>query len=369
MDFDFSEAQNIMLNSAKNFLEKEAWGVARDAEKTDKGYSEELWKKMAELGWFGVVLPEEYGGISGTFVDLVLLLEEIGKAIAPGPVIAAILCGLSILEFGSESQKEEFLPKIIDGSLILSHALIEPDTKLGENKIDEQVIRNNGDFKISGTRLLVPFSHIADWILYYTVTDKGNIMFMIDASTPGIRSIPLNSIGGDKPCELILKDVITPASNILGHEGNAEEILKKINLWGALTYSAYILGMLEQSLTMTVAHAKEREQFEKKIGSFQAIQHQCANMATDIDQIKFLTYQAAWRLSQGLSAEKEISMAKAWASDASRRVCLLGIKIHGGIGVSEEYDMQLYFRRAKAFELTFGDGDYHREIVAQKCGL
>jgi len=115
MDFDFSESQNIMLNSAKNFSEKEAWGAAREAEKTYKGYSEELWKKMAELGWLGVALPEEFGGISGTFVDLVLLLEEMGKAITPGPVIASIICGLSILEFGSESQKEEFLPKIIEG--------------------------------------------------------------------------------------------------------------------------------------------------------------------------------------------------------------------------------------------------------------
>jgi alkylation response protein AidB-like acyl-CoA dehydrogenase len=120
---------------------------------------------------------------------------------------------------------------------------------------------------------------------------------------------------------------------------------------------------------MSVAYAKEREQFGRQIGSFQAIQHQCADMATDLNQVKFLTYESAWKLSSNLSSDKEISMAKACASDASRRVCLLGVKIHGGTGVSEEHDMQLYFRRAKAAELAFGDGDFHREVVAQELGL
>jgi alkylation response protein AidB-like acyl-CoA dehydrogenase len=139
--------------------------------------------------------------------------------------------------------------------------------------------------------------------------------------------------------------------------------------WGALFQSAFILGLLEKVLEMTVAYAKQREQFGSLIGSFQAIQHQCADMATEIDKVKYLTYHAAWKLSNQLPAKSEISMAKARASDASRTVCLQGIKVHGGIGITEEHDMQLYFRRAKVAEVAFGDGDFHREIVAQQMGL
>jgi alkylation response protein AidB-like acyl-CoA dehydrogenase len=157
--------------------------------------------------------------------------------------------------------------------------------------------------------------------------------------------------------------------NVLGGVGRGEEIMRKINEYGALAQSGFILGLLEQVLKMTVEYAKKREQFGRLIGSFQAIQHQCADMATDIDQVKFLTYQAAWKLSQGYQTRKEISMAKARASDASRRVCLLGTKIHGGIGIIADHDMQLYFKKAKSAELAFGDGDFHREVVAQQIGL
>lgn len=369
MDFGFSESQKILLNSAKSFLEKEAKDLARRTEKTALGYSPELWKKMAELGWMGVVFPGKYGGIDGNFLDLVLLLEEMGKALVPGPFIASIISGLSILRYGDESQKDGFLPKLIEGQLILSPALIEPHPAIGERKMEETVRLEKKNYGVSGTRIFVPFAHVADWFIYGSDTDKGKTLFLIDAKSSGVGCIPLESIAGDKLGEVNLEGVEVSEANILGEIGKGEEIIKNIEEWGALAQSSFIMGMLEQVLKMTVNHAKEREQFEKKIGSFQAIQHQCADMATDIDQVKFLTYAAAWKLGENLAAEKEISMAKAWASDASRRVCLLGIKIHGGTGVSEEHDMQLYFRRAKACELAFGDGDFHREIVAQNLGL
>jgi len=369
MDFGFSESQNILLNSAKRFLEKEAKGLVREVEKMDEGYSVELWQKMAELGWIGVVFPEEYGGIEGTFLDLVLLLEEMGKALVPGPFIPSVISGLSILQYGNELQKNELLPEVIEGKRILSHALIEPDPAIGERKIEEQVSVKNGNYVLSGTRLFVTLAHVADLFIYGADTDKGKTIFLIDARSSGITCTPLDSIAGDKPCEVSLEAVEVPENNILGEIGKGEGIIEKINEWGALAESAFITGMLEQVLKMTVQYAKEREQFERKIGSFQAIQHQCADMATEIDQVKFLTDEAAWKLSENLPSGKEISMAKAWASDASRRVCLLGVKIHGGTGVSEEHDMQLYFRWAKVCEVAFGDGNFHREIVAQELGL
>jgi len=369
MDFSFSETQNMLLNSARSFLENEAKDLAREMEKTDEGYSRELWRKMAELGWIGVVFPEEVGGIDGSFLDLTLLIGEMGKALFPGPFIPTIISGLSILQYGNESQKNEILPKVVEGKFILSPALAEPDPAIPGDRIEDKVSMRNGNYILSGTRLFVPFGHVADLLLYEADTDKGKTLFLIDAKSSGITCTPLDSIAADKPCEVNLEEVEVSRSNILGETGKGQEIIDKMEKWGALAESAFIAGMLEQVLKMTVGYAKEREQFGSPIGSFQAIQHQVADMATDVDRTKFLTYQAAWKLSKGLPAEKDISMAKAWASDASRRVCLLGVKIHGGNGISEEYDMQLYFRKAKACEVAFGDGDFHREIVAQELGL
>lgn len=369
MNFGFSEMQNMLLDSARSFLENETKNLAREMEKTDEGYSRELWRKMAELGWIGVVFPEEVGGIGGSFLDLALLVEEIGKALFPGPLIPTIISGLSILQYGNESQKSEILPKLVEGKFILSSALAEPDPAVAGDRLEEKASMRNGNYILSGTRLFVPFGHVADLLLCEAETDKGKTLFLIDTKSSGITCTLLDTIAGDKLCEVKLEEVEVPRSNILGEKGKGQEIIDKLKKWGALAESAFIVGMLEQVLKMTVGYAKEREQFGRPIGSFQAIQHQCADIATDVDRAKFLTYQAAWKLSEVLPAQKDISMAKAWASDASRRVCLLGVKIQGGTGISEEYDMQLYFRKAKACEMAFGDGDFHREIIAQELGL
>lgn len=227
------------------------------------------------------------------------------------------------------------------------------------------------DYVLSGTRLFVPYAHLANWFIYkiQTNNDNGKALFLVNAKSPGVNLDLLKTIASDKQFEVILDKVKVPERDILGGIGKGEELVSKINEWGALFQCGFIVGLLEQVLKISVEYAKKREQFGRLIGSFQAIQHQFADMATDIDQVKFLTYQAAWKLSEQLPATKEISMAKARASDASRRVCLLGIKIHGGIGIINDYDMQLYFRRAKAAEIAFGDGDFHREIVAQELGL
>lgn len=370
MDFSFSEEQSILLNSAKSFLEKEAKNIILDVEKTDEGYSLDLWQKMAGLGWMGVNFPEEYGGNGGDFFDLILLLEEMGKTLVLGPFIPTVICsGLAILHHGSELQKKEFLPKLTSGKLLMIPALVSPNSTRGELEIKEQVDIRDGNYLLSGTRLFVSYGHLADWFIYGNETNEGKTLFLIDAKSPGVNIALLRTIAPDRKCKVILDKVRVPKANILGKAGEGEEIMKKINEWGSISQCGYILGLLEQVLRMSVDYAKKRVQFEKPIGSFQAIQHQCADMATEIDKVKFLTYQAAWKLAENLSATREISMAKARASDISRNICLLGIKIHGGIGLSEEYVLQLYFRMAKAAELSFGDADFHREILAQQLGL
>jgi alkylation response protein AidB-like acyl-CoA dehydrogenase len=368
MDFDFSESQQILKNTARSFLEKEAKDLAREMEKTEKGYSVEMWQKMANLGWMGVIHPEQYGGIEGNYIDLIAIIEEMGRALFPGPFMPSQVAGLSILQYGTDAQKSKLLSPLITGEIIVTTALHKPDADLSETRVKDRVEIEDDVYVISGTRLFVPYGNSADWFIYHADTSEGPAQFLVDAKSAGIEVRPLPTIA-DMQTEIVLEGVKVSKENVVATGDRAQTLAKDIEQWGSLFYCAFISGLLEKVLEMTVQHAKEREQFDRPIGSFQAIQHQCADMATEIDKVKFLTYQAAWKLSEQIPAAKDISMAKARASDASRNVSLLGVKIHGGVGISEEHDMQLYFRRAKASEVTFGDGDFHREIVARHLGL
>jgi alkylation response protein AidB-like acyl-CoA dehydrogenase len=370
MNFSLDKEQAAVQNAVREFLAKEAKNVAREAEETEVGYSRELWQKMADLGWMGVSFAEEYGGSGGDFLDLILILEEMGKVLVPGPFIPAVICsGHAILKYGSEAQRKEFLPKITNGNLMVIPALTKPVSDTIQGSIKEQVEVKGGDYILSGVRLFVPYANLAEWFIYQAMSDQGGTLFLVNAKSPGVSYSVFDTIASDRQCEVVLDKVKVPKTNVLGKEGNGEKILMEINDWGSVSHCGFILGLLEQVLKMAVEYAKQRVQFGKPIGSFQVIQHQCADMATDIDEVKFLTYQAAWVLSKGVAAAKKISMAKARASDACRRVSLLGVKIHGGLGIIIDQDMQLYFRRAKAAELAFGDADFHREIVAQQLGL
>jgi alkylation response protein AidB-like acyl-CoA dehydrogenase len=358
-----------LQQAVREVLEKEAENLARESEETEKGYSVALWRKMADLGWMGVGFPEEYGGTGGDFLDLVLLVQELGRKLVPGPFIPSVACsGHAILMYGSEPQKRAFLPGITAGNLLFSPAFARPAGMNG-NDGKEQVREIGDGHVVSGTRLFVPYAHVADWFIYGAQVDKAPTLFLVNAGAPGVNCSILPTIACDKQGEVVMENVSVRQTDVLGGVGNGKEIIDKIEEWGALLESAYILGLIQQVLKMSVAYAKQRVQFDKPIGSFQAIQHQCADMATDVDEVNFLTYHAAWELSRGMPAAKEISMAKARASDAARRISLLGTKIHGGIGITVEHDMQLYFRRAKAAEVAFGDGDFHREVVARQMGL
>ncbi|MDY7018682.1 MAG: acyl-CoA dehydrogenase family protein [Chloroflexota bacterium] len=371
MDLGYSESEQMIKTTAREFLERECpKSLVRAMEEDDTGYPRELWQRMAGLGWMGLIFPEEYGGSNDTFLALVLLIEEMGRALLPGPFIATVVCGgLPILYYGSEAQKEEYLPKIAAGDIVLTQAFIAPDLPTTRPEVEEMVVVKDGSYILSGVKLFAPYAHIADCLVYSSRVTEEDTLFLVDAKQSEVKSSVLPSIGSDKQCEVVLNNMPVSETNVLGKKGQGQEIIGKIGEWGSLAQCGFILGELERVLEMTVEYAKQRVQFNKPIGSFQSIQHQCADMVMDIDTTKFLTYQAAWKLSQQVPATKEISLAKARASDASKRVCLLGVKVHGGIGIMEDHDMSLYYRKAKAGEIAFGDGDFHREIVAQQLDL
>ena len=378
MDFNFTQEQQILRKTARDFLESKCpSSFVLEMEEDEKGYTEALWRGMAELGWMALIIPEEYEGVGGDFMDLVVMLEEMGRACLPGPFFSTVVLGChSIMEAGNESQLKELLPKIATGDMILTLAHTEPDA----TKYDPYLLRTNGtlhqsEWILEGTKLFVPDAHVADHIICAARTSgepkskEGITLFVLDRKSSGIDSTPLKTIAGDKQFEVFLEKVHVPEKDMLGELDNGGRHLESILQKAAIGKCAEMLGGAQKVLEMASNYAKEREQFGKPIGSFQAVQHHCANMLMDVEGSRFITYKAAWMLSKGIPCTKEVAAAKAWVGEASRRVSALGHQVQGGTAYIIEHDMPLYSRRAKAAEVSFGDAAFYRNIMAQEIGL
>jgi alkylation response protein AidB-like acyl-CoA dehydrogenase len=374
MKLTLTEEQEMLKKTARDFLtDKCPKKFIKQLEESETGYSRELWQEIAELGWMGLAFPEKYGGGSMNFLDLAVLLEEIGRACLPGPFFSTvILGGLPILDLGSEEQKQEYLPKLIRGEKIFTLALTEPGyPHYDASSVKVTATPDGGNYIINGSKLFVPDAHIADYLLCVARTKPkdGITILLADAKSPRINYTVLKTIAGDKLCEVVFDQMPVPKANILGWLNQGWDAVQKIIERAAVGKCCEMVGNLQRVLEMTVDYAKERKQFDRPIGSFQIIQHYCADMATDIDGARFSTYQAAWMLSEGLLCTKEVAIAKAWTSQASQRVVALAHQIHGAIGATTEHDLHYYTRRAKAAELAFGDANFYREIVATEMGL
>jgi alkylation response protein AidB-like acyl-CoA dehydrogenase len=378
MDFDFNKEQVILKESARRFLEKECpKQLVRALTDDENGYSPDLWEKIAELGWLGVTYPNAYGGTDGNFIDLVLLQEEMGRALMASPFVSTVVVGGgTILDAGSEELKQYFLPRIATGEIIVSLALLEPGASLNPSGINVRATQAGDDFIIEGTKLFVPYAHVADYILCVTRTgghedqEGGITLFLVDAGADGIHTKVLKTITGEKLCEVTFQSVTVHKSSIVGELNRGWSIMEKVLTEAALAECGWMVGGARWILETAVAYAKERIQFGVPIGSFQAIQHKCSNILVDVDGATFITYYAAWMVSED-DPHKTIaaSEAKCWCSDMYSRTTSEGIQILGGIGFTLEHDMQLYFRRAKASEIAFGDSHYHREKLAQLFGF
>ena len=374
MDLGLNEAQQMLKNSAQEFLEAECPDTyVREMEEDENGYTTEMWQKLAEQGWLGLIIPEKYGGVELEFQDLTILLEEMGRFMLPGPYFSnVVLGGMSIMDSGTEEQKQEYLPRIAEGQIIVTLALNEPSGRWDPEGIELTATEAGGKYALNGTKLFVPNAHISDYIVVVARTGDGEddiSLFILPSQSNGVNQTLLKTIASDRQSEVTFDNVELPASSLLGEKNRGWQTIEKVLKWGAIGKCAEMSGGGQSVLDMTVEYAKQRTQFGRPIGTFQAIQHHCANMATDVEGAKFITYQAAWMLSEGLPADREVAMAKAWVSDAYKRVCALGHQSHGAIGFTKEHNMQLYSRRAKAAELAFGDSDLHLNKVAEIIGL
>lgn len=373
MDLGLDEQQEMLKNFARDFLEKECpESLVREMEEDEKGYSPNLWQKMAQQGWMGLIIPEKYSGTGMNLCELVVLLEEFGRALVPGPFISTVVLGaVPVMEAGTDAQKDDLLPKIAAGQLVMTMALTEPSAKWTADGVTLEAKRDGGDYVLNGVKLFVPDAHVTDKMIVVARTGKGAkpedgiTLLIVDSKSPGIKYELLKTIAADKQCEVTFENVRVPAANVLGMEGKGWSIVERTSKVATIAASAYLVGLSQMDFDVTLNYAKERVQFGRPIGSFQAIQHKLADAVIDVDGSRFITYKAAWSLQEGEpDADLTIAMAKAWCSDASRRVVAHGQQIHGGIGFTKEYKIQLYFRRQKWMELMWGDADYHRERVA-----
>jgi len=377
VNFSLSEEQEMLRKSAREFLTAKCPKIlVREMERDEKGYSPELWSEMAGLGWMGLVFPEEYAGSGMSFLDLAVLLEEMGRACLLGSFFSTVvLGGLPVLDAGSREQKAQYLPQLARGEAIFTLALTEASAQYDAASIRTRARRDKGAYIISGTKLFVPDAHIADYLLCVARTserapaENGITIFIVKAKSPGIASTALKTLAGDKLYEVVFDGVRVAEEAILGGLGRGWGVVQRVMEQAAVGKCCEMLGAMQWMLEATINYAKERKQFGRPIGSFQAIQHYCANMATDVDGARFSTYQAAWRLSKGLPAAKEVAIAKAWANEAFGRVSTLAHQIHGAIGCTVDHDLQFYTRWGKAAELSFGDGDFYREVIAREMGL
>jgi len=376
MDLRLTEEQEMLKTSVKDFIAAECpKSKVREMQEDKVGDAPELWKKMAELGWMGLLIPEKYEGMGLSFQDGMVVMEEMGRNILPGPFMSTFVATFAIMEGGSEAQKAEFLPKIAKGELKLALAYLEANGKSDAAGVTMKAAHKGSDFVLSGTKMFVEAANVADYFVVPARTKDGGhpedgvSLFLVDAKSAGIRCEVVPTIAMDKLCEVTFQNVAVPAKNLIGERDKGWPILKNTLRKAALTRCADSIGGMQACIDMTVAYMKERVQYERPIGSFQAIQHLIADTWIAMQTARYLTYEAIWLESGGKAADKETSMAKAYVNNAYKFVSKWGIRLHGGIGTSREHDVSLYYLRAKAADTAYGSTDFHNELVADKIGL
>lgn len=376
MDFSISDEQAMLKKSAAEFLKSRcSKSFIRELEASDTGHSPKLWKDMAQLGWMGIIIPEDYGGVGWSLLELAILFEEIGRAALDGPLACTVMGTMAILEGGTEEQKKKLLPQVASGDLILTMAVAEPEVAYEPSAISTPARKVNEGYIINGTKLFVPYATVADYIIVAART-KGNegqaagiTLFIVAAGAPGINTTYTKTIAPDKQYQVDFADVKVAQADILGDIDNGSTLLGKVEESMSALQCAEMVGVAEQQLKMAAEYTKQRVQFDRPIGSFQAVQHRLADMFTDIQGARWTSYQAIDLISRGEPAARELSIAKAFTSDACQRVAFGAQQLHGGIGVDLDYDLHFYFRKAKAMELKHGPAPIHFRALESVLGL
>ena len=379
MDFGFSEEQEMLRDAAKRFLTDNCpTTYVRKMMAHDTANDADFYKKLVELGWPGLLVPEQYGGTGGTFLDLTVIMEEAGKALLPGPFFATALLGAPlILEGGSEAQKQELLPKLAAGELLATLAIAEASGRFDAGGIGLKAEKKGGRYVLTGEKLFVPDAQVANCIGVVARTQQGSkpeegiSLFLVPSNSKGLTITQLKTVDMTRRlCHLKFEGVEVDGAGLLGAENQGWPILHRTLDIATAGLCAEIVGTAQRALDMSVDYAKTRVQFGKPIGAFQAVKHKCVDMMVAVENARSLTYYACWTVDErAAEAATAVPMAKAYASDMGKNVTSEAIQVHGGIGFTWEHDMHLFHRRALAGEANFGNAPIHRESVAKSLAL
>ena len=368
MNLDFTSEQEMLRKSVAEFLNKECpLEVVKDIEDSEKGFDPKIWKKMAELGWMELYYPEEYGGYGDSLLDIVIIMEEMGKTALPSPYFSTVIqCGLTLLEGASEDQKKDLLPKIANGKLIMAMAQYDESGSYSETGVNMPAEANGENYVLNGKKMFAMDANIADKIIVAArVKDAGVTLFLVDAKSPGLTISKMPTIGMDNCCELILKDVTVPAKDLIGKPGEGWAILERMFPKATIAKCAEMSGGCKQTIDMTAKYAKQRVQYDKPIGGFQAIQHYMANMYLGYETCSNYLYEVCTLCEDGDDVSQKVHSLKAKFNQQFKFITERGVQIHGGVGTTREFNMGVYYRKAAAAEYILGDTNYHFAKLAE----
>jgi alkylation response protein AidB-like acyl-CoA dehydrogenase len=369
MDLDFNEEQQVLRDMVRGVLAEHCpIEVVRKTEDDPVGFPPALWKQLAEVGATGILIPEAFGGAGQTLIEAAILYEELGRALAPTPHFpSAVICAGLLRAAGSEAQQRAWLPRIASGEAILAPAWLEPDGSFRPKGVQLRATPDGDGFVLRGTKRHVPFARAAAQLVVLARTGNGETdvdLFLVDPSAPGLGQEQQLSLASDAQYELRFENVRVPASARLGAAGSGWRSFDRVLQDGIVLLAAQAMGGAERALEITVDYAKQRKQFDKPLGAFQAISHYLADASTRIDGGKNLVYEAAWASSTGREAAQLAAMAKLFACQTYRDVTAMCQQVWGGVGFTIEYDIQLFFRRAKQLQLSWLDSRELEERVA-----
>lgn len=377
MDFGLTEEQELLQQSARDFLASECPpAFVREVAFKGDGFPRSLHEKMAGMGWTGLIIPEKFGGLGLGLFDLAVLAEEMGRAVVPGPFFSSsVLAALTLMHAASAAHRKQWLPQIAGGSAVGTLAFLEESDRLEPEGIIARCAKARDGYRLNGTKLFVSDAHIADFIIA-AFRSRGSgadgvNLFVVPRDTPGVSVLPLEDIDQTRRvCEVVFRNVEVPASARVADEAKGWKVLSRVMDAAAVVLAADSLGGAQRVLEMAVEYSKVRQQFGRPIGSFQALKHIAAEMVSEIEPARSLVWYAAYAQdAQQRDAARAASVAKARLSEVYSRAANRSVQIHGGIGFTWEHDLHLWFKRAKWNEHAFGDPTYHRERIAQLAGF
>ena len=369
MDLDFTTEQQMLRDTVRGVCERYApVTVVRQLEDDPVGYPAPLWQQLAELGLLGLTLPEQYGGSGQSMLEGAILYEELGRALVPSPhFVSAVMSAGALVRAGTDAQQNAWLPKIISGEAILTPAWLEPHHGYGPRGVQLQARLDGTNYRLTGTKRHVAFASSATRLLVLARSGASEAdidLLLVDPHAPGVELTQQHSLASDTQYQVVFNDVRVPAAERIGAARSGWSTWHATMLDGVILLAAQAIGGAERALEMTVEYSKERHQFDKPLGAFQALSHYMADASTAVDGGKTLVYEAAWARAHGKPIDRLAPMAKLFACQTYRDLTRLAEQIHGGMGFTVDYDIQLYFRRAKQLQLSWWDSRYLEELIA-----